>query len=332
MLYIGIDISKDKHVACIIDDKGKIVKKPFPFSVSETGFNKLLDVISSYVEDHTQLKIGLEATGHYWFTLYHKLRQSDYSPIVMNPLEVSPFRNKGIRGSKTDTVDALLIANVLRYGTKTKTRIPNEKLLAFKQLTRYRADLSRQLCRIQNKVSALLDQIFPEYKKVFKDTTISSSIALLLIAPSPQELLAIPTEELAQLLHKKSQGRLGLQKAQELRAAAQKSCGLNSAVDILSFQIKSLINHLNYIKEQLKLLDEKIKEIFESLKTRLTSIPGISYNNGAVILAEIGDVNAFHHRKGGATALVAFAGIDPKLIESGPIKVMLRCQNMALHI
>ena len=161
MFYLGIDISRNKHVACIIDEKGEIVKKPFPSSVSEMGFNKLLDIINGYVNDHTQLKIGLEATGHYWFTLCHKLRQSGYSPIVMNPLEVSAFRNKGIRGSKTDTIDALLIANVLRYGTKTKTRIPNEKLIALKQLTRYRTNLSQQLSRIQNKVGALLVQSKP---------------------------------------------------------------------------------------------------------------------------------------------------------------------------
>ena len=53
MFYLGIDISRDKHVACIIDAKGEIVKKPFSFSVSETGFNKLLDIINSYVDDHT---------------------------------------------------------------------------------------------------------------------------------------------------------------------------------------------------------------------------------------------------------------------------------------
>jgi len=320
MLYLGIDVSKDKHVACIIDDKGEIVKKPFSFSVSQTGFNRFFDVINNHVNEHNGLAIGLEATGHYWLTLYNKLCQSGYSPIVMNPLEVSAFRNKGIRGSKTDTIDALLIANVLRYGTKAKARIPNEKLLALKRLTRYRADRSHQLCRIQNKVNALLDQIFPEYKKVFNNIATSSSIALLSVAPSPEELLAIPIEKLSKLIHEKSQGRYGSQKAQELRAAAQNSCGLNKAVDILSFQTKCLIDNFNYIKEQIKLLDRKIKETFESLQTRLTSIPGISYTNGATILAEIGDVNTFHHRKGGATALVAFAGIDPKLRESGVYK------------
>lgn len=320
MLYLGIDVSRDRHVACIIDEKGEIVKNPFPFNVSAVGFNKLLDIIVSHVDDCNQLKIGLEATGHYWLTLYNRLRQSGYNPIVMNPLEVSAFRNKGIRGSKTDAIDALLIANVLRYGTKTKTKIPNEKLVALKQLTRYRADLSHQLCRIQNKVGALLDQIFPEYKKVFNNIATYSSIAVLSIAPNPEELLAIPLEKLSKLIHRKSQGRYGLQKAQELQAAAQRSCGLDKAVDILSFQIKSLIDHFNYIKKQLKLLDKKIKEIFESLQTKLTSIPGISYNIGANILAEIGDVNSFCHSKGGATALVAFAGIDPKLIESGVYK------------
>ena len=97
MFYLGIDISRDRHVACIIDDKEKIVKNPFSFSVSGAGFNKLLGIIKSCIGDSAQLKVGFEATGHYWLTLYNRLRQSGYSPIVINPLEVSAFRNKGIR-------------------------------------------------------------------------------------------------------------------------------------------------------------------------------------------------------------------------------------------
>lgn len=320
MFYLGIDVGQRKHTAAIIDGQGKIVVKPFSFDNLKTGFQKLLRVIQENIPHSGSLKIALEASGHYWLALFEKLNHRGFDVTVFNPLQVSAFRNQGIRGAKTDRIDAVLIAQVLRYGVEPETSLPSDEILSLKTLTRYRADLSTQVTRAKNRASALLDQVFPEYKQLFKEVFSKSSMALLLQSPLPEHIALMDADFLAKLLKTRSQGKFGKSKAHQIIEAAKSSFGLKTASHAMAFQIKQVLEQIIYLKAQMQELDQEINRIVKPMNTKLTSIPGISNTIAASILAEIGDLLRFKHPKGAATALVAFAGLDPKVIQSGAMK------------
>ena len=82
--------------------------------------------------------VGMEATGHYWMVLYETLVQSGYTVQVINPLVVAARRNITIRGTKTDSADALLIARLLRETHLKVCAIADEEVQQLRDLTRLR--------------------------------------------------------------------------------------------------------------------------------------------------------------------------------------------------
>ena len=117
MFYLGIDIAKNTHVASLIDEKGKTIFKGFSFSNTTDGGKSLLELIKKY-SDFSDVTIGMEATGHYWLSIYSFLYDYDFYAIhVVNPIQTDGWR-KGmeIRKRKNDTIDSVLIADLIRYG------------------------------------------------------------------------------------------------------------------------------------------------------------------------------------------------------------------------
>ncbi len=317
MYYLGIDIGKQKHVAAMLTEEGDVRLKPLSFSATATGYQKLLSCVKSTTVEHTDIAIAMEATGHYWLPLYEKLKADGFSVTVLNPLQVSSFRNQGIRGSKTDSVDAVLIARVLRFGASLETRIPENAILALRNLTRYRTDLVQEASMAKNKVLALLDQVFPEFSSLFSDTFGAAALSLLKEAATPEEILKIDDKKLCSILKQASRGRAGKEQSIKIKSAAKSSFGLQAASDTFSLQIKLIISQVEHIKSIIKTLDEEIERLYTKFNTTLTTIPGVGTTTAATVLAEIEDVHRFKSPSGGAAALVAFAGLDPKLKESG---------------
>jgi transposase len=118
---------------------------------------------------------------------------------------------------------------------------------------------------------------------------------------------------LATLLRKASRGHHGTAKAQELKAAAKSSCGIDLATDAFAFQIRTLIEQIDYTESQVDKIDQQIKQQLEKINSVILSIPGVGPATGAIILGEIGDIDRFSNPK----KLVAFAGIDPTVMQSG---------------
>ena len=81
MLFVGIDIAKRSHEACVIDKDGAFVVKPFKFTNDFKGFNKFLDALKNIGNDFSAFDFGMEATGHYWLNLYCKLL--DHGAVVI---------------------------------------------------------------------------------------------------------------------------------------------------------------------------------------------------------------------------------------------------------
>lgn len=313
MIIVGIDIAKNKHDAIIIDSKGDILTKSFRISNSHTGANTLIDKIKNSNPNNLPVIIGMEATGHYWLPLYSRLLQEGFEVNVINPIQSDSFRNMYIRQTKNDSVDAFIIAEVIRFGRFSTTSLAEEDILALRNLSRFRLFQVDTVADLKRKTISLLDQVFPEYSSLFSDTFGKSSLELLSSSCTPEEILAMDTENLISILNSASKGRLGSDKATEIKAVASESFGIKLALDSFSFEIKQLIEQIKFIETQITELEKQIQILLEKLDTPIQTLPGVGPVLGAIILSEIGDITRFKD----ASKLVAFSGIDPSVKQSG---------------
>jgi transposase len=313
MFYVGIDIAKKNHEASIIDSSGKLLDKSISFSNSQAGCDKLISFFGKLKANTSNTIIGMEATGHYWVSLYSYLIDLGFTVYVINPIQSDAFRKMYIRQTKNDSKDSFIIAQIMRFGEFSTTSLVDEDIMALRQLSRYRLALVDECSDWKRKCIALLDQVFPEYSKLFSNTFGVTSKELLSKYPTPEDMLSVDTNSLAELLSKASKGRFGILKANEIQESASNTFGVGFAKDAFAFQIKQIIAQINFIEEQLKELETEISNLLHKTNTIITTITGIGDVLGAIIIGEIGDISRFEK----ASQLVAYAGLDVAVRQSG---------------
>jgi transposase len=312
MFYLGIDIAKVNHVASLIAEDGSILVKAIKFTNSNEGLQKLMDSIKDY--DQSQIYCAMEATGSYWLSLFSSLTDKGFNVSVFNPYQIKSFRGAySNRKQKNDVIDSIIIANFLSFNGVNQISLPNDDLLALKNLTRYRSNLVDNVSIAKTQIQGILNKVFPEYSDVFSDTFGEASKQILLNCPTPNEVVSFNTKKLANLLKKASKGRHGTDTVRKVKDLAKNSFGIKFTGDACSFEIKQLINQIIFLENQVNELEHKIKEIYSKLDSHLESIPGVGKATAPVILAEIGDINNFSS----PSKLTAFAGIDPSENQSG---------------
>ena len=163
--FLGIDIAKTNHVASLINNTGDVVIRAIKFTNSNEGFNKLLTTIQDKLGDLSNIEVAMEATGHYWLSLYSALTDNNFNVSVYNPYQVKSYRGAyNNRKQKNDIIDSIIIADYLRVFGSKESKFPEEKLLSLKQLTRFRANIVANVSSLKVQVIGLLDKVFPEYK------------------------------------------------------------------------------------------------------------------------------------------------------------------------
>lgn len=311
MLFVGIDIAKRNHEASVIAQDGSVVRKAMRFANSQTGYNKFMDMVRSLKEP---VLFGMEATGHYWLTLYTHLRNDGFTVHVINPIQSDALRGMYIRKTKTDSIDSIIIADVIRFGRYCETSVEPGDLQAMRELCRQRFYIIDMASDLKRKVIALLDQVFPEYEKLFSDTFGASSMEILSQYTTPEEMLSVSSQQLAELLEKASRGRLGTAKAEEIQNAARNSFGIVMASGSFSLIIRQYIEQIRSLEDSVDVFDAEIARLLSGFDTQLTTITGIGPTLAAVILSEIGgDIKRFSS----PAKLAAYAGVDPTVKQSG---------------
>lgn len=170
MNYLGIDIGKNNHVASMLSEDGKPIFRAFSFANTTEGGESLLSKLSSHNVPLEGLEIGLESTGHYWLAAYSFLHDKGCKLHVINPIQTDGWRRgMEIRKRKTDVIDSMLIAELVRYGDFIEAHLPEEAVLSLKNLTRFRSYLVDSIGDLKRKVICVLDQVFPEYQGIFSD-------------------------------------------------------------------------------------------------------------------------------------------------------------------
>lgn len=312
MFYLGIDIGKLHHAAALIDPRGKTVAVLSCFAATAHGFGRLTAFVKQHVPDHADLRVGLEATGPYWISLAQWLTARGFQPVVFNPLKVSSLRDYGVRGSKTDRIDAVLIAQALRWEESRPSKAPLPTAAAeLRCLTRLRFQLVKERTRATLRVGSFLSMVFPEFSSLFPKLASPSALAVLQAAPSPAQVIALGEEHLAEILRAASRGKLGIHRARQLIAVAQASVGTASCA--LTQALELLLAQIQLLREQIRTLEEQIAQLYASADVPLETLPGNGPVLAATCYSEIGSLDRFAN----ARQIVAFSGIDPKLRQSG---------------
>lgn len=316
MIFVGIDVAKDKHDCFIISSEGEVLVDVFTISNSKEGFEHLLKTINTCTGiGGSKIKVELEATGHYSYNLLGFLLDNGLTTYVINPLHTNLYRkSQTLRKTKTDRVDARTIASMLMSDVSLKpyTNIAyhNSEL---KSLTRYRFDKVKERAALKSSVSRLVNILFPELEKLLPTLHIASSYALLSELPSAKHIADVHLTHLTNLLYTASNGRYGKDKAIQIREAARNSIGTYMSAKTL--ELKHTIKLIQEFNAEISEIESSIQSIMEKIASPITTIPGISLRMGAMIIAEIGDFNNFDS----PDKILVFAGLSPSTYQSGQL-------------
>ena len=316
MIYVGIDIAKDKHDCFITNSDGEVLFKAFTIANNREGFDALYQRIESVSDDITKVKVGLEATGHYSYNILGYLLDKGLATFVINPLLTNLYRKSlSLRKTKTDKVDAHMIATMLMSDVNLKsysdTSYHNEEL---KSLTRYRFDKVKERAKLKASIARLMVILFPELEKLVPSLHIASVYAMMSEFPSAKAIANSHLTRLTNLLNQSSKGHYSKEKATLIRDAARLSIG--SDMPAKSLELKHTIKLIQELSSEIDEIEINIEEIMSNINSTITTIPGINLRMGAMILAEIGDFSRFDS----PDKILAYAGLSPSTYQSGQLE------------
>lgn len=315
MIYVGIDVAKDKHDCFITNSDGEALFNVFTIANNLEGFNDLFNKIISVETNPDNVKIGLEATGHYNYNLLEFLIDKGLPTFVINPLHTNLFRKSlSLRLTKTDKVDARTIALMMMSGVNLQSysdkSYHNEEL---KSLTRYRFDKVQERAKLKTSVARLMVILFPELEKLVPTLHMASVYALMTEFPSAKAIAEAHLTRLSNLLQKTSRGHYTKNDAILIREAARTSIG--TSMPAKSLELKHTIKLIQEISSEIDEIEQQIELIMNTLNSPITTIPGINLRMGAMILAEIGDFSRFDS----PDKILAYAGLSPTTYQSGQL-------------
>ena len=315
MIIVAVDAAKDKHDCFITNTDGEVLFDPFVIQNNQDGFDDLYQKICSVADSTQNVKVGLEATGHYHLNLLGYLLDKGLTTCLINPLQTSLFRKSlSFRKTKTDPVDARAIARLLMSDRTLQpyslTSYQNQEL---KSLTRYRADKVRERAKLKSSLARLVVILFPELEKLVPVLHMFTVYDLLHEFPGASYVASAHLTRLSHLISESSKGRYGKEKALEIREAARHSIG--SVSPAKSLELRHTIDHIRFLDEEIDEVEAQIFALLDKDPPRMLDIPGMGPRMAAVIVAEVGDFNRFSS----PDKLLAYAGLSPSTYQSGQL-------------
>ena len=307
---IGIDLAKRRHSAAVVAEGGERLLTGFEFRNDGEGFAALLAKLAEVGATCGESGVCLEATGHYGRNLIAFLEARGYEVFEVNPLLTSNWRKSmSVRKVKNDKIDAEALALWLLAGTPTERRRAMPEVDDLRSLSRSRTSLSHIVGDCKRRAHAILDVVFPEFHGFFSDDFGRAGLAVMGRWGSAANVARARVDAIERELRGAAGGRFGRADAERLKALARSSVGQPSGA--LELRLRQLVAQVELARDQMAEIDAELERLLEG--SPITTIPGIGTVCGAGILGEIGDVSRFPS----AAQIVAFAGCDPSVFESG---------------
>lgn len=321
MYYVGVDIAKDKHYVCILNEAKELAYKPFWIHSDILGLRELLKRLADLSLDNDDFIIGIESTGAFSENFYSYLTDADYKVILLNSYQTAKYRDfSTLKKIKNDSIDAYVIAELLATGKYKASYISNEAYHNLKVLNRLKKSLDDKIKTIKREISTVVATVNPEIEKVFPNIFTKTAIAIIKAYPTAMDIQKATPAKLTKIFRHIKGNNFSLEKAKYLIELAYSSIYSGRAYESRALMIRTNIKILElYIQEK----DEVEKQIQDLIDNQLDedssnientkSIPGVANKTIAAILGECGDLRRFESAK----AFIGFLGLYPTLYQSG---------------
>lgn len=316
---VGLDVAKGATEGQAFLAKDQPYGTHFPIVHTMAGFADFEERLQALTA-HAGCRpvMILESTGPYHVPVVRFLEDHGYTYILLNPLVAHQAKQGTLRKVKTDAIDAYRLGNLFYKEDLEPARQHGRQLLDLRLLTRHHEAVTGLLIQAKQQFHALLATVFPEYRGVF--STLFSQVALrtLAVYPTADAVLAVTPSEVAATIHTACRSRSAAwaaEKAQQLQAAAERNPLRTADLPHQAFSLRLYSQLIAEHQAHLAALDREIDALVQDIEAcqLIQSIPGIGTTLAATIIAEIGDMVRFEDPK----KLVAFAGVDPRVHQSG---------------
>ena len=321
MYYVGIDVAKEKHYVCVLDDTKEITVKPFWIYSDIVGLRDLVKRLAELSLNNDDFIIGVESTGAFSENLYEYITDADYKVVLLNSYQTAKYRDfSTMKKIKNDAIDALVIAELLASDKYKESYISNDDYQSLKVLGRLKKSLSDKIKTIQREISTVMATVNPEISKVFPNIFTKTALAIIKEYPTAMDIRKSTPKKLTKIFRHIKGNNFNEEKAKFLIELSKSSIYAGRAQESRALMIRTNIRILELLcqeKDEIEtqinsLLYNKIETIDSSIEN-IKTIPGVSDKTISAVLGECGDIKRFESAK----AFIGYLGLYPTQYQSG---------------
>lgn len=320
-MVVGVDVGSELHYARAFDFRGFELSGVFKISNDAAGFEAFKKWSHELMEKHnkTQIIVGMEPTGHYWFSFGFLLQEEGKKVVLVNPMHVKRSKEFDDNSpTKNDRKDPKTIAMLVKDGRYLEPYMPKGVYRELRTAMETRERYVKQLTVIGNRVQRWLSIYFPEFKTVFKDWIGKGAMIALKNFPTPEKVKLEGIESIAAMWKSEIKRAVGMKHAKRLVKAAEISVGIKEGLKSAEYDLLSLIEEYEFTLKKLETTMNLVEELLYHVPNikELLAIKGIGVVTVAGFIAEVGDINRFGHHK----QIQKLAGLNLKENSSGKHK------------
>ena len=322
MNYLAIDLASKSHRIRITDEKGGNLCATFSIENNQDGFNELILRLDKLSIQPANILSGLEATNNFWENIYEFLTAKGFKVVLLNPYFVNKFREALRMKAKTDDIDTLVIASLLRTGEYGSCLIPDETAQTLRELVKLRFEFLKDQKNYKRQAFSLISLVFPEFRKTaLKNPFNIASSQILLQFPTAKDLALAKTKQIEKIVRSIQGNNFNINEIQALLDSAKNSSYSGKAKEARGTNLNMLLAHVQNLEQNINELDKQIAAILSPQNPNdsfpgenLLSINGVGQKTLAAILSAIGiDGKSFPDAK----AIIGHLGFYPKIYQSG---------------
>jgi transposase len=315
-LIIGVDPHKKKHAAVAITQDFTL-RDRFKFDNTREGLEFLLRrVRTEMVKSSCRgVMFAIETGGHYWRNVAYFLDERGIPFRFINQYTLKRRREgKDLNRRKNDYRDSEVAAQLLCTGEFVESVIPQGVYAELRTAHNAYRRLVKERTRITNLVKGLLDSLFPEFVRVFKDPCGLTALSVLSTCSIPRVIAGMTEEEFVATIKAKHQGRLMRKKLAALHNVARSSIGITAGAKSVSSEVSFLVEKFELIKRHIYSIEQTLVKLVDETEEGkyLLSITGLNYIAVAGLLAELGCFKLYRSAK----QMIKMAGSNPTESES----------------
>lgn len=316
---VSIDVSKGKSDYQAFKDLNVKYTGSRSIKHNKEGFDEIVNLVREMEKKlETEVCVVYEATGVYHRVLKKVLEDNNIKQFIINPLLSAKTRkNDSLRSPKTDKLDPKSIAKTYYSHSLHNSHKQETIYHELRELSRYYEDILVHIRKDKVAFRAQLDIVFPGYDTLYDDLYGPVALAIIEKYPHPEMLQKKKINTVSKVIQSKTCHRQAMSDTMADKAI-EYSKTIYSGCDKDDIEVLILQRFIKKLKEDMAEAERTIGEMIKLAQelpdfSIIKSIPGIGDNLAARIIAELGDMTRFKKKN----ELVAFAGLDPRISESG---------------